>query len=196
MSESTHFAGQPVMGTPVGHTTIVSYNDFSHSLCGCAEDLGLTCDVFLCAPCMVGRLCDSVAHGVPNSMNIPVCAGLVGVSLVSTLLWVLTSPYGVFFCIFPYIPMSSITCSLRTRLRREIGLLPSDGEDCLVSFLCTPCAVCQMTREQDSRGVPPGHCICSADRSVVVVHSTTAQPYAQPAYGTGAATVTTVTTSA
>ena len=45
---------------------------------------------------------------------------------------------------------SSISAFLmREKVRERYGIEGSTGEDCLISFCCLECAVCQMTKQVD-----------------------------------------------
>ena len=183
---NTPVSGVPVVQTPLFqgvHSGVVNKNDFSYGLLNSAEDMGVCCDVYWCMPCMLGRLYNSVMSGVPNSQNIPIAVGVVSAMVLSSLFYLLTYPWGFPFFLLMTLPIAGLTLVQRRRLRHDMGLEPADASDCLASFFCTPCALCQMVKESSARGIPPGYCMFPSDSSVVIVHSSSSQ-FVQPAYGT------------
>jgi len=119
---------QGAMDVNRGHSRIPSGpREWKNSLCGCFDDMG-SCCLTWCCPCIqYGKNYEKV-H---NSGCFSQC-----------FLWCCLSCCGLQCCLHK---------ELRSDVRQRYGL-PEGCGDCLTTWCCGPCAICQEARELKDRG--------------------------------------------
>lgn len=114
---------------------------FSTGLCSwCAEPGG-------CGLCMSSTFCCCCQYG-RNVEKLDPQQATCGGSCCGA---------GWLYCLFYHFGLSVIPqCITRGEIRRINGLQPSPCADCLTSWCCQPCGMCQEAREIKIRGGGPG----------------------------------------
>eukprot|EP01064_Diplonema_japonicum_P023732 TRINITY_DN34141_c0_g1_i1.p1 TRINITY_DN34141_c0_g1~~TRINITY_DN34141_c0_g1_i1.p1 ORF type:complete len:267 (+),score=22.81 TRINITY_DN34141_c0_g1_i1:44-844(+) len=175
---------QPAVAVPmvVGRAgRLDMWNDDLFANCNCEP---LCCNVYWCGPCMTGRNQGAIEQNAPDHMDCTSCGLIVGAGIVGegarialelsldialpqvggSLMWLLTACY---------------TQRHRSSLRRRYGIQGEECGDCVTSWFCTPCAICQHHSEITRRGTSPGYMCCHPNPSQ---HNVVAVQATQPAY--------------
>eukprot|EP01059_Diplonema_ambulator_P034885 TRINITY_DN8044_c2_g1_i1.p1 TRINITY_DN8044_c2_g1~~TRINITY_DN8044_c2_g1_i1.p1 ORF type:complete len:220 (+),score=24.63 TRINITY_DN8044_c2_g1_i1:22-681(+) len=163
----------PAMGTPVEEVWATGLLDD----CDCGE---LCCNVFWCAPCMLGRIHATAVNNQPGKVDLRVCCIVpTAAALGEGIRWALLLTYGIgpdIGNLFSWVATSAFTEEHRTAIRKTYGIQGTSCNDCLTSWFCTGCAMCQHYRELAHRGNDPGLTIRCARQQEPVVHIVIAQP--------------------
>eukprot|EP01059_Diplonema_ambulator_P002814 TRINITY_DN1243_c0_g1_i4.p2 TRINITY_DN1243_c0_g1~~TRINITY_DN1243_c0_g1_i4.p2 ORF type:complete len:158 (+),score=51.68 TRINITY_DN1243_c0_g1_i4:259-732(+) len=115
---------------------------------------------------MAGRI-HSAVNGIQGKMDECVCAALLTASVIGTglsLLPLMTHGQFGIPCIDLLGPCAFAwyTWWQRQTIRQQYGIQGDTCGDCLVSFFCVTCAMCQHHTELVQRGVDPGLCCCES----------------------------------
>eukprot|EP00755_Sulcionema_specki_P013530 Sspe_Gene.54189::Locus_29920_Transcript_1_1_Confidence_1.000_Length_657::g.54189::m.54189 len=126
--------------------------EWQYRLFDCMSDVGMCLDITFCMYCALSRQWSVVVTKQVDNMQGAVCCGA--------------------FFLDQLLKIGGISCALtmclRARIRKKYGLRGTPREDCLASFCCIHCVLCQQQKELIARGLPPGHTCCPS--------TTTARP--------------------
>lgn len=133
------YSSQP-QWDPVPRHALPPSSRWSSELFDCGHDMNSTADlVFCCHHCQASRQYNMVTNGIRGFDPLS-CSVTFAVDLMAGF------HLGTFF----------LTWHLRQRLRTAYNIPSSHLSDCLESFFCLPCALCQHYRELSGRGDWPG----------------------------------------
>eukprot|EP01064_Diplonema_japonicum_P012170 TRINITY_DN1962_c0_g7_i1.p1 TRINITY_DN1962_c0_g7~~TRINITY_DN1962_c0_g7_i1.p1 ORF type:complete len:255 (+),score=39.97 TRINITY_DN1962_c0_g7_i1:66-830(+) len=153
-------------------------------VCGGCSCEPLCCNVYWCSPCMTGRNHNAVMKEVPDNMDYKVCGLITAVGVGGEATRIIVGA-AVDTTIFPFGALlawmitSCYTQKHRTALRTKYGIPGDACIDCLSSWFCTPCVMCQHHVEATRRGFQPGLVCCKAQPALVTAHT---GQVVQPAY--------------
>eukprot|EP01064_Diplonema_japonicum_P002617 TRINITY_DN1166_c0_g1_i1.p1 TRINITY_DN1166_c0_g1~~TRINITY_DN1166_c0_g1_i1.p1 ORF type:complete len:199 (+),score=43.84 TRINITY_DN1166_c0_g1_i1:90-686(+) len=175
---------QPVTGQPVAATGqplgLAAPKMWKSGLCDCfATGANLCCNVFWCYPCMAGRVHSAMADDHRDHMNVSVCSSLILAQVVTAGLTV-GLPLATHGAV--HVPGANMigACAVfgytwwqRHTLSKKLGIQGDMCGDCMISYFCSSCALCQHHTELVQHGVNPGSCCCEVGEAPAGV---------QPAY--------------
>ncbi len=113
------------------------------SILSCCDDMGICCDVLLCAPCNIGRMWNA-KDGTPETPNCLIC-------LCSSIL-----------------PIAAVyfNCQIRVALSQKYALEEGTCGSLLATLCCGVCALSQQVREFQAQGCNPGQVCCTASQKM------------------------------
>jgi Cys-rich protein (TIGR01571 family) len=122
----------------------VPVSNWSTELLDCGNDINSCVDVLFCHYCQSARQYNMISYGKQGvepwtCLGALVIDGCVGFHL------------GSFF----------LAWHIRQRIRLRYHIPSTDMKDCVESFFCVPCVLCQHYREMSVRAEWPGGCIPS-----------------------------------
>eukprot|EP01064_Diplonema_japonicum_P004666 TRINITY_DN13065_c0_g1_i1.p1 TRINITY_DN13065_c0_g1~~TRINITY_DN13065_c0_g1_i1.p1 ORF type:complete len:333 (+),score=42.71 TRINITY_DN13065_c0_g1_i1:100-999(+) len=177
---------------------VVQYTNWKEGICGCcSRECELCCNVFWCTPCMAGRTHSAAVNNLRDTMDGTVTGSLIAAEVLGIVLsFSLTAAGipGMGFC--SYMGCCATAGYLtyqRQFITKKFNIHSEPCMDCLMSFFCLPCVLCQHHTELSHRGVDPGSCCCIIGQQrprqtavVMVAHHGQVMSYpqqqVQPAY--------------
>eukprot|EP00760_Papus_ankaliazontas_P035594 PhM_4_TR7924/c0_g1_i1/m.41294 len=149
-----HHSGVPV-GTVPYSTSMPGQPDFSTGLCDCGNDpASMWLDSTFCHYCTVGYQYEMI-HNHRFGMNPFMCMA----PLIADI-----------FCTGG-LAMLTVLTMLRGDVRRRYSINGDACTDCIMSAFCTPCTICQITREMTLHGAFPGGVFTTMPPTVQVGYS-------------------------
>jgi len=131
-SYQQYMAPSPAYGVPVWQQHQESRPEWSTGLCHCESDMTI---------CLLGCVCPCILFGkVAEKLD-----GDVTHCLTAAIVWYILQQFTFCGCIY--------SCGYRRKLRAKYNLPEKPLPDCLVHFLCWPCAFCQEYRELHVRRI-------------------------------------------
>lgn len=176
-------------------STMHDHKNFTTPLCDCWSDLAVCCNASFCTFCMGARQ-QNMMHQLPDYALQMSATGQMVINReiaeqtannVSSLNWCCAGSFA-FDCVrsvgglwFPQLWLS-LSCApgvclvminSRQIIRQRLGIAPAQWQDCMLSWLCTPCAAGQQQLEMIKRGADPKLPIGTSSRSLPPIDAST-----------------------